>query len=407
MVANLLIPPKFRAFDSNGNPLSGGLLYSYAAGTTTPLATYTTQDGTTPNANPVVLDANGEANVWTAPGVDYKFELRNSLGVVQWTVDNIPSEAEADVVVDSASATEPGGRLSLTSGTPVTTSDVSGATTIYYVPYKHNKVPLYDGSEWSVNTISTELSQATSDVTKSPVATVAGGIYDLFIWDDSGTLRLSRGPAWTSSSARGTGAGTTELQRVDGRLLNKVPISNGPSAQRGLYVGTIYVDTGASNQVNDTAAKRHVWNNYNRVLRSMAKLETTDTWTYNSTSYRQANGASSNQLDLVVGVSEDAVNVRLNAHCFVVPGDSSSIVGGVAGIGLDSVSATVAAGRTYLNSSTSGQAGCDIPVAYSGLPGIGRHYFSWMEKCLSAFTHRWLGDNGADLTYGLTGSLMG
>src|SRR5687767_9827532 len=89
--------PRFRALDSNGDPLAGGLLYSYEAGTSTPLATYTTRAGTVANANPVVLDANGEADVWTTPGTDYKFELRNSSGVVQWTVDNYPSPAETDI----------------------------------------------------------------------------------------------------------------------------------------------------------------------------------------------------------------------------------------------------------------------------------------------------------------------
>lgn len=86
--------PKFRAFDANGNPLSGGLLYSYAAGTTTPLSTYTTRAGDVANANPVVLDANGEADVWSTPNVSYKFVLKSSAGVTQWTVDNVPSQPD-------------------------------------------------------------------------------------------------------------------------------------------------------------------------------------------------------------------------------------------------------------------------------------------------------------------------
>jgi len=46
-------------FDNNGDPLSGGLLYSYASGTTTPLATYTSSTGLTANTNPIVLDSAG------------------------------------------------------------------------------------------------------------------------------------------------------------------------------------------------------------------------------------------------------------------------------------------------------------------------------------------------------------
>lgn len=67
----------------------GGKLYTYQAGTSTPQATYTDSTGSTPNANPVVLDANGEASVWADPTLSYKFILQDSNGVQQWTVDNV------------------------------------------------------------------------------------------------------------------------------------------------------------------------------------------------------------------------------------------------------------------------------------------------------------------------------
>lgn len=81
--------PVFQGFDSNGDPLSGGKLYTYAAGTSTPLATYTDSAGGTPNANPVVLDARGEAAVWRTIGVLYKYVLKTSADVTLWTIDNI------------------------------------------------------------------------------------------------------------------------------------------------------------------------------------------------------------------------------------------------------------------------------------------------------------------------------
>jgi len=80
--------PKLQFFDLNGAPLSGGLLYTYAAGTTTPLATYTDSTGNFANTNPIVLDSRGEANVWLE-GAIYKFALYTSAGVLIWTVDNI------------------------------------------------------------------------------------------------------------------------------------------------------------------------------------------------------------------------------------------------------------------------------------------------------------------------------
>lgn len=87
-----------RYFDANGNPLAGGLLYTYQAGTTTPQATYTDQGGGTPSANPIVLDANGEASMWLDPELSYKFVLKNSSDVTQWTVDNVVGLITADSV---------------------------------------------------------------------------------------------------------------------------------------------------------------------------------------------------------------------------------------------------------------------------------------------------------------------
>ena len=96
-----LLPPfpKFYAADANGAPLAGGLLYTYAAGTTTPLATYTDSTGSVPNSNPVVLNSSGEANVWLTTGTAYKFVLEDQFGVVQWTVDQITGGLDRKSVV--------------------------------------------------------------------------------------------------------------------------------------------------------------------------------------------------------------------------------------------------------------------------------------------------------------------
>jgi hypothetical protein len=78
-------------FDNNGNPLSGGLIYTYAAGTTTPATTYTASDGLTANANPIVLDSAGRtpAQIWLTEGNSYKFVLQTSLSTLIKTDDNI------------------------------------------------------------------------------------------------------------------------------------------------------------------------------------------------------------------------------------------------------------------------------------------------------------------------------
>ena len=75
----------------DGLPLSGGLLYSYQAGSSTPLATYTTVNGTIANANPIVLGVDGRvpSEVWLSEGFNYKFVLQTSASVTVATFDNI------------------------------------------------------------------------------------------------------------------------------------------------------------------------------------------------------------------------------------------------------------------------------------------------------------------------------
>ena len=79
---------KMQFFKANGEPLVGGKLYTYTAGTTTPQATYTDSAGGTANTNPVILDSRGEANIWLG-GANYKFKLTDANDVEIWTVDNI------------------------------------------------------------------------------------------------------------------------------------------------------------------------------------------------------------------------------------------------------------------------------------------------------------------------------
>lgn len=81
-------------FNQSGIPLAGGKLFTYAAGTTNKLATYTDSTGGTPNTNPVVLDANGQCDLWLSDGVAYKLVLSPSTDTdpptnAYWTKDNI------------------------------------------------------------------------------------------------------------------------------------------------------------------------------------------------------------------------------------------------------------------------------------------------------------------------------
>lgn len=93
MAVNLspLAGAAWQFFSDAGAPLTGGKLYTYAAGTTTPQTTYTSNTGLTANSNPIILNAAGRlaSEVWLTEGVSYKFVLKTSLDVIIGTYDNI------------------------------------------------------------------------------------------------------------------------------------------------------------------------------------------------------------------------------------------------------------------------------------------------------------------------------
>ena len=78
-------------FDNNGVPLAGGLIYTYQAGTSTPLATYTDNGGITANANPIVLDSAGRVpyEIWMFTGYSYKFVIQSATATSIQTLDNL------------------------------------------------------------------------------------------------------------------------------------------------------------------------------------------------------------------------------------------------------------------------------------------------------------------------------
>lgn len=95
----VIYTPHFAYFtDDDGQPLAGGKLYTYEAGTTTPKATYTAEDGLTPNANPVVLDASGRATLFLSGS--YKFRLTTYADVLVEETDNVTAFATGDSGVD-------------------------------------------------------------------------------------------------------------------------------------------------------------------------------------------------------------------------------------------------------------------------------------------------------------------
>lgn len=92
-------------FDNSGVPLSGGLIYSYAAGTTTPATTYTTSAGNVAHTNPIVLDAAGKVpnggQIWVEGGLLFKYVVKTSTGTLLNTYDNVPGQVGAEAITST------------------------------------------------------------------------------------------------------------------------------------------------------------------------------------------------------------------------------------------------------------------------------------------------------------------
>jgi hypothetical protein len=96
--------------------LVGGKIYTYAAGTTTPLATYTDAGAGTANTNPIILNSLGQANIWLAPSSSYKFSVYTSADVLLYTVDNITAPIDYLSLVTTLASPPPIGSTAPNTG---------------------------------------------------------------------------------------------------------------------------------------------------------------------------------------------------------------------------------------------------------------------------------------------------
>ncbi len=354
------------------------------------------------------------------------------------------------------------GRVTATSGLPVTTADVTGATSIYWTPTKGNRVALWDGSKWVLDVL--------TEVTVALGTIINAQAYDVFGYDSSGTPAAeilewqnatitctSATPAvvtWTahglvtgnsitftnsggalpsgisantqyfvtvvdantfklSTTAINVGAGTfvnttntgtgTHTGHSPTNRQTAVTLQDGVLCKSGdktrRYLGTFL--TTATTTTEDSAAKRFVWNYYNRVCRTMINVtETSDSWGYSTGSYRQSNANVANQLAYVCGIAEEPVEAYAYAIC-----NSANAGILVVGIGVDSTTANSALTHGDNNNAAIGNNVFSHSATYRGIPGIGYHYLPWLENSSCAST-TWYGDAGNSVLYqaGINGS---
>jgi hypothetical protein len=297
-----------------------------------------------------------------------------------------------------------GGRLTNSTGVPIITSSVTAATTMRYTPYNSRLMPVFDGTSFTLKDFLAEL---TNDLTASatgkagPAACVANSNYDLFGWDDAGTMRLTRGPLWTSATARGTGAGTSELEIVQGQPLNKVAITNGPAANRGLYLGSFR--TNGSSQVDYKVGGTGaggvegfigIWNMFNRRKVNMQVLDNTATWTYSSATTRQFDGSNTNRVSFISGLAEDGIDAQLNAAATL-----AATVGAFANVGLALDSTTANDVRSFFQNGTAVAVTMGAAARRAYGPQLGFHYIQALETCDGTSTTTFIGGVNGGLAF--------
>lgn len=258
-------------------------------------------------------------------------------------------------------------RLTLASGVPVTTVDVTGAATVYVTPHRGNVIAVHDGDNWQA--------LAFSELSFSIGTDLANTNYDVFAYQASGAIAVER-MAWTNATTR-----AVSLTTIDG-----VYVKASDTTRR--YLGT-YRTTAVGGQTEDSLTKRFLWNYYHRVCRPVRVTESADSWTYTTSTYRQSNNSSANQVAAVFGVAgESVVALSLVAHV-------SNSVGGVnvsAGIGMDSTaipSPGVGLGLVVPATSV-----FQIHARHVFLPAAGYHYFAALEYSVASGVTTWYGDNG-------------
>jgi hypothetical protein len=243
---------------------------------------------------------------------------------------------------------------------------------------------LNDGTNWIELTF--------TEITISLSGCTASRPYDVFLYISSGTVAAET-LIWTNATTRATALTTS----------SGVLVKTGDVTRR--YVGTFYCNA-SGGQTDDSLAKRYIWNYYNRVPRALRRLETTANWTYNTNTYRQANAATANQLDVVVGWAEVVLGIRVYAA------NSNGTAGTLAytAIGEDSTSA--AAAGTIIGVAPSDPTSASNPVQMvaelEAYPAVGRHFYVWLEKAaVAAGATTFYGVSGSDYQTGMVGWIEG
>lgn len=257
------------------------------------------------------------------------------------------------------------GRLTLESGVAISITDQAAKATLYFTPFRGNNISLYVNGGWALRNFTQKpLSLAGHTASKN---------YDIFGYDNAGVLALES-LVWTSDTAR-----ATALVLQDGIL-----VKSGDATR--LYLGTIRINaTGGQTDLKfggiDAAGFVGIWNYNNRTKIELFSADSSNTYSYNSATWRAVAGSSTLRHSFVSGVAEDSFAAEYIAS--VAGGGSTATIG----IGLDSTSAR--ASRVAQSVGAEGVS-TGITARIAGIAPLGFHFLAGIESGPGTY----VGDNG-------------
>lgn len=268
--------------------------------------------------NPYLLRVNSDGSI--------NATLSGGSGVTSITPGNgiitsaTPITSTANI---STAVTQPQGRLTLVTATPVMTSDQTGKGTVFYDSFIGNYVPVYNGTA----TIPVIIASDEISLVLNATDNTSTNLYDIFAFSNSGTLTLGTGPAWTSATAR-----SAAIALKNGVWTNNASITlraNGASlgsitANQATYLGTIYCTGNGTTGVAFKPAAASggsnpivgLYNAYNRVPYKSTSLNNHASWTTTSTTWQTLDNGTgsgtSNRATWIDGLASEQVRAAVH-----------------------------------------------------------------------------------------------